>query len=94
MVENGTTTVIIINEDSHGVLGVAKDYSSAVRWLIKQQWIGDLIVCWDDSANKWRPIEEALGKNWKEIIIDSWDTKKFNNFFEGFFYLETAEVIQ
>lgn len=87
-------TVIIINEDLHGTLGVAKDYPSAVKWLIKQYWIDDYIDCWDNSAFKYRPIEEMLGKDWREIIVNSWDIKKFNDFFYGSFYLKIVEVIQ
>lgn len=93
MIEDDAMIVIVINEDSHGMIGIAKNYYNAARWLIKQHWIDNLTDCWDDSTNKWRPIEEILGKDWQEIITDYWNIEKFNNFFENSFYLEPLEVI-
>lgn len=94
MIEDDVMIVIVINEDSHGMIGVAKNYYSAVKWLITNQWISNFTDCWDNSIHNWRPIEEILGKDWQEIIVDSWDIEKFNDFFEDSFYLEPLEVIQ
>ena len=76
--------IIIIHEDNHGVLGVAKDYDSAINCLVQNQWLTTDI----EVLNS---IEEFVSL--KELGLDietirSWDIETFNDFFEGIFYLD------
>ena len=32
-------TVICIHEDNHGLIGIAKDYKSAIDFLIREEWL-------------------------------------------------------
>ena len=76
--------IIIIHEDNHGVLGVAKDYDSAIDFLVQNQWLTtDVEVL--NSIEEFVPIKE-LGLDIE--TIRSWDIEAFNDFFDGIFYLD------
>lgn len=76
--------IIIIHEDNHGVLGVAKDYDSAIDFLVQNQWLTtDVEVL--NSIEELVPIKE-LGLDIE--TIRSWDIEAFNDFFDGIFYLD------
>ena len=76
--------IIIIHEDNHGVLGVAKDYDSAINFLVQTQWLTtDVAVL--NSIRELVPIKE-LGLDIE--TIKSWDIEAFNDFFDGIFYLD------
>ena len=34
-------TVILIEEENHGIIGVAKDYSSVVDFLVNEGWLDE-----------------------------------------------------
>ena len=71
---NKMKTVICIHEDNHGLIGIAKDYKSAIDFLIREEWLD----CNNDNDI---------------IIIRKWDNiDKFNDEFEGRFYLEVMKV--
>ena len=76
--------IIIIHEDNHGVLGVAKDYDSAIDFLVQNKWLTtDTEVL--NSTEELVPLKE-LGRDIE--TIRSWDTEAFNDFFDGIFYLD------
>ena len=76
--------IIIIHKDNHGVLGVAKDYDSAINFLIESQWLTtDVAVL--NSIRELVPLKE-LGLDIE--TIRSWGIEAFNNFFDGIFYLD------
>ena len=85
-------TVVLIEEDNHGQIGIAKDYPSAIDFLVNQGWLDESFEVWVDNEDcLTQPIKDKLGENWKEIIL-SWDTEQFDNFFDGSFYLNIKEV--
>ena len=87
-------TVIIIEEDNHGFIGITKDYLSAIDFLINENWLDEKFEVWADESDEnftVQSIKDNLGENWKEIM-STWNIEKFNNFFEGSFYLTVEEV--
>lgn len=82
--------VYLIEEDNHGNIGIAKDYSSAIDFLINSNWLDGNCELYEGDGT-YKTVEEDLGKEWKEKIL-SWDTETFNNYFEGCFYLTIEEV--
>lgn len=85
-------TVVLIEEENHGMIGVAKDYPSAIDFLVNQGWLDESFEVWVDNEDYLtQTIKDKLGENWKEIIL-SWDTEQFGNFFDGSFYLNIEEV--
>lgn len=86
--------VITIEEDNHGLIGIAKNYSSAIDFLIDEDWLDGNYELYnanaDDDSNV-KTVKEDLGEEWKEVIL-SWDTETFNNYFDCCFYLVIEEV--
>ena len=88
-------TVIIIEEDSHGLIGIAKDYSSAIDLLVNEKWLNEDYEIWvDDSSISalTQTIKDHLGELWYVAIRDEWDIGQFNDFFDGSFYLAIEEI--
>jgi hypothetical protein len=78
--------VIIIHEENHGVIGVAVDYKSAIRWLIQTDWINagtDFRV-----DKKWQTVEQLFGERWRERLVE-----QDEEFFEGSFYFDERDLI-
>lgn len=85
--------IILIEEDNHGIIGVAKNYSSAIDFLIDTDWLDENFEVWVDNEDYLtQSIKEKLGEEWVAIIRDDWDIEQFNNFFEGSFYLTVEEL--
>lgn len=78
--------VIIIREECHGVIGVAVDLKSAIRWLIQTDWIDGGTNFWVDE--KWQTAKQLFGKNWQEKIVE-----QDEEFFEGSFYFCEEDLI-
>jgi hypothetical protein len=58
-------TVVRINEECHGFIGIAKDDKSAQNYVIDSWLTGDLYTCVD---GKEQTFEEAFGENWKDAL--------------------------
>ena len=86
-------TVILVNEDNHGLLTVAKDYKSAVKFLIDNRWIEESMAVWNEDDTYSR-LDELLGEDAFDIITEKWDIDDFNDFWTGNFVLEKAEVYE
>lgn len=85
--------VILIEEENHGIIGVAKDYPSVVDFLVDRDWLDGKFEVWaDNEISLTQTLEDHLGELWYVAIRDEWDTEQFNNFFEGSFYLTIEEV--
>lgn len=86
-------TVILINEDWHGLVDIATDYTSAIDCLIVGDWLYGKYLIYDEETESYCPIENILGPDWEEEITN-WNIKKFNEFFDGHFYLTVKEVYE
>ena len=86
-------TVVLIEEENHGMIGVAKDYPSAIDFLVNQGWLDESFEVWvDNEIGLTQTIEDHLGELWQIIVRDEWNTEEFNNFFDGNFYLTIEDV--
>ena len=86
-------TVILINEDNHGLIGVANNYYNAVTWLINNGWIDNNTEAWNDTSNRWEKLIDLQGENWADRMRDEWDINNFNYFWEESFSLNPMDVI-
>ena len=87
-------TVILVNEDNHGLLTVAKDYKSAVKFLINNRWIKESMEIWDENGISHSRLDELFGENVLDIITEKWDIDFFNTFWDGSFFLNEVEVYE
>lgn len=84
--------VIYIDEDAHGFIGLATDYKAAIDFLVNEHWLTDTTEIWDDNADCYRRIVEIYGEGWVDLFRDTWNMEDFNDFADGWFYLEEKEV--
>ena len=86
-------TVILVNEDNHGLLTVAKDYKSAVKFLIDNRWIKESMEVWHEDGT-YRRLDEFFGEDVLDIITEKWDIDSFNTFWDGSFFLNEVEAYE
>ena len=86
-------TVVLIEEDNHGLIGVAETYADAIVFLIKGKWLDENFQVWADDYGSTKPITEDLGSTW-EKQLPHWELEYFNNYFEGSFYLRIENVFK
>ena len=73
------------------LIAIAKDVKSAVKYLIKNNWIekdDTYLVKYD-----WVSVTEKFGKDW-ENTISNMSKDEFNKFFGRFVYLEEEEMYE
>lgn len=83
--------VIVVNEENHGFLCVAKDFQSAVDYLIKNYWIDEGTEVYNDADRKWMRLDEFLGKSWEKEVRNL-SRESFEELFEDDFYLDDREI--
>ena len=86
-------TVILVNEDNHGLLTVAKDYKSAIKFLIDNKWIRESTECWNEDGTYSR-LDELLGEDVIDKMTEEWNIDDFNDFWEGTYLLNEIEVYE
>lgn len=87
--------VHLINEENHGLIGIAASHKAALQWLIASDWVGRYSEIWcPDENERWggrnMTLDELYGEDWKE---------KFLQFSYGAlenmgFYLRMGDVIE
>lgn len=77
-------TVYRIAEDDHGFLAIAKNYRSAIHYLIEHEWLNGHSEAW--NGEDWVNIKEALGEDWKDKVYEM-SLDDFVNYFEGHLYI-------
>lgn len=83
--------VVAVNQDSHGFIGLAKDYKSALDLLINTHWLEDNTEVWDERTNGWVKLKDAQGEDWFDDMC-RWSINEFNEYWDSSFYLEEVEV--
>ena len=88
--------VVVINEDNHGFIGVAKDLHSAIHFLINEHWITECSEVWHSETKDWKPlsyhIEESSFTNMIDFLYNKVDNDQ--DFFDDWFYFEEEEVYE
>ena len=82
--------VYCVYEDNHGMIGVAKDYPSIIKNLIKEKWIDEdteILDVYGDVST----IKEVFGLDWEKDLLQ-WGIESFNISFDGLFYILPKEI--
>ena len=89
--EEKMKVIVIMERQGEGLLAVAKDVKSAIKYLIENKWIEE-----DDTYlveyEKFSIIRK-FGKNWEDTISNM-SINEFNEFFRFLIYLEEKEVYE
>ena len=88
-------SVIMIEEECHGLIGLASSFKSAIIFLIEEKWItGDTCLyyrnSWDGVA-KMTTLWDKYGEDWIDEITN-WSQEDFEENFDGIFYFSEMEV--
>lgn len=87
-------TVILVQEENHGLITVAKDYKSAIKFLINNGWIKESMEVWDENGISHSRLDELLGEDAFDIITEKWNIDSFNTFWDGSFFLDEVTVYE
>jgi hypothetical protein len=85
--------VIIINEENHGFIGVAKGMDSAFRFLIKEGWVDDL---WDRKIQRYLYHTAFFEQYNVDNLFDLMKVmyEEDENAFDGLFYFSEETVFE
>ena len=83
--------VIVVSEENHGFLCVAKDFQSAVDFLISDDWITEGTQVYNEAKSKWVCLDELYGEDWEEEVRRLL-RKSFEELFDGCFYFQDEEI--
>lgn len=81
--------VTVISEECHGYIGIAKDFESAVDFLLTNHWIDSQLEIWDKI--KWIRLDKVFGDNWEEEVRNM-SKEDFKIIFDSSFFLEELTV--
>lgn len=84
--------VVMIYEDAHGLVGAAETYQDAIKLLILNEEIYEDFEI-ERPNGEFSTIIEDLGADWEKVLL-SWNTLKFNEYFDGCYYCWTQEVFK
>ena len=85
--------VVKISEENHGFIGIAKNFHSAIDFIIKTNWINDTMDFYE-YIQGWHPlswfVERSSFTNMIDFLYDKIDNDR--EFFDGCFYFDEVEV--
>lgn len=87
-------TVILIIEENHGIIGIAKNFSSAIDFLYDNNWM-------TPETELYNPFDDTAESDWvcfEKYNLTKEDLKKcgleiFNDLFDSVFFLEEYELV-
>lgn len=85
--------VVIIEEDNHGLIGIASNYQNAIHFLVNENWLDELTELYDSGFQDTKLLLDLLGNKWLTTILN-WTLEQFNEFFDGCFYLNEVSVYE
>lgn len=90
--------VLLIREDNHGVIGVARCEGEQAKWavelLIEEDWLTANTDIYHEAENNeacWDSVKQVYGASWKDFMKNL-TVDEFNEIWDGCFYLEPYTV--
>ena len=83
--------VILIYKEPIGFIGICKETTDVIPFLIKESWLSEDFEVFNQETNSLMTLGEMYGENWeKELSI--LDLESMEDFFNEDFYFTTEEV--
>lgn len=82
-------SVIVINEECHGFIGVARDVPSVINFLCQIDWLNEYTEI--HLVDKWSSVQSAYGENWREYF-KGLTLDELQNIFDGCFSFHEEKV--
>lgn len=86
-------SVVLIYDEDVTLLGVAKNYKTAIDFLFNKGYLSDSLQIYDKKSNHYVRIDEYYGEDWLDVIRDEWDVENFNEFWGHWLLLDEWDVI-
>lgn len=83
--------VITIYSDDHGLIGIAKDYNSAIQFLIEKHWIEDDTELWLNG--ECMTVTDRLTSLWRNLL-PKLSINEFNEIFNSTIILHERMVLE
>lgn len=87
-------TVIRIEEENHGFIGIVEDDTDIISFLVNKDWISETSTIQVlDSQKKWCsiPLKNLFGEEWYEAL-SVMPVSVLSTFFDGAFYFHYETV--
>lgn len=84
-------SVILVREDWHGFLTVAKDAPSAIHYLVAENWINEKSYVYPKERLVAVKLIDYYGDNWYARLKGE-SLEKLSELFEEVFYFDEWEV--
>ena len=87
-------TVIRIEEENHGFIGLVEDETDIIPFLIDKEWLSKThTISVLDREKEWRriPLTSLFGEDWDEILSNM-PLAALSRIFDGSFYFSIEEV--
>ena len=89
-------SVVLIYEEDDTLIGVAKNYKTAINFLFNKGYLSNSMQIYDQESNHYVRIDEYdkyYGETWLDMIRDEWDVEDFNEFCQGWLFLDEWNII-
>ena len=90
--------VIVVCEENHGIIGVARIEGEQARWavelLIEKDWLTDYTDIYhgtEDGEACWDTVKQVYGEHWEDFMKNL-TINEFNEVWEGCFYVESYPI--
>ena len=75
---------------------IAKDYKSAVDYLLNNNWISDAtevaVTTHNGDFLYWGELKDVFGEGWFDMMRDNWDIDNFNDYWAGHVTLKEVNL--
>ena len=90
--------VVVINEENHGMIGIASTEKAAFQFLINRKWLTFGLEFWDEEKGQWtiRQLFEEHGWNQTSENLLSWALARGTDWigWDGYFYFHEDEIYE
>lgn len=85
--------IICIEIEPYGLIGFAKNYNHAIRWLIRHNYLNSSSPIEQEQEQDFKTPFQIFGENWKEEILKL-SIEEFNDlFYYNDYHLSEREVV-
>ena len=90
--------VIIVCEENHGIIGVARIEGEQAKWavelLIEKDWLTDSTDIYHETEDNdacWDTVKQVYGEHWEDFMKNL-TINEFNEIWEGCFWVESHPI--
>lgn len=63
------TTVFLIREESHGIIGIATTRRAGMVHLLEAHWVDEYAEIWNPDTHEYNQLKDLYGDDWKDTFL-------------------------